>query len=687
MAESQLKCLDDDHVNEKIPEFKPEFYYSEEQRAALEQLLKNGDEAFKLRLKEDNIKDFLSAREISCFRNTFREYEVESDAEMCDNKSPTNSNADSGVHSTYWPQLSDAEVPSLDIGWPNSGYYKGVTRASVYTHPPKDKSPHIKEVVRRLIQESTKVVAVVMDHLTDLLILQDLVDAGARRGVAVYILLEAQGLPDFLDMMGRLSLSALALRNLRVRTLQGFGFPLSSGKLPGSLCSKYMLVDGEKVMFGSYSFTWSSARMDRNMITVMTGHVVDFYDGDFRELYAASQDVDLYHEFHINKPPVAAPKCKSTAEEVAAVAAVAAAAASVRSQASTMSTSRFQVAVGDSKPANFKVPMHKYHNPKYSLVVGNSLGGSLFTGSLQDLSSIKDSVEVDTMAVKALQKKFQQANMASDEHLDKDSAPPPPTSSRPMEEEGRTEPSVTSPFGGKKQRSSFRQFLKNKMGSSPHTQADSVSKDTKTANHNTEAQAAHVNQDQVTVTTNHVANHKTGERIASLIKDSNPANHITDAKTPYKDSKMLEHNHNWNAKPATNHIDTNPPHLRVEARLANCHTDTETLNQGSYARPNHVTNYKNPVPRRDATPMDHSTADMKRKVNGHHHVPSAAVSNGIEEDEDTFDIHAKPSLLKFNHKKSSKLGQRSLSLQSLNIGDEDGYKGHRKHHKKNCIQS
>ncbi|XP_048100843.1 protein FAM83G-like [Alosa alosa] len=686
MAESQLMCLDDDHVNEKIPESKPEFYYSEEQRAALEQLLKNGDEAFKLRLKKDNIKDFLSAREIRCIRNTFSEYEVESDSEMCDSKSPSNSNADSGVHSTYWPQLSDAEVPSLDIGWPNSGYYKGVTRASVYTHPPKDKSPHIKEVVRRLIQEANKVVAVVMDHLTDLLILQDLVDAGSRRGVAVYILLEAQGLPDFLDMMSRLSLSALALRNLRVRTLQGFGFPLSSGKLSGSLCSKYMLVDGEKVMFGSYSFTWSSSRMDRNMITVMTGHVVDFYDGDFRELYAASQEVDLYSEFHINKPPAAAPVRKTTAEEVATVVA-AAAPASVRSQTSKLSTSRFQMPVGDSNPANFKVPMHKYHNPKYSLVVGNSLGGSLFTGSLQDLSSIKDTVEVDTVAVKALQKKFQQAKMASDEHLDKDSTSPLPASSRPIEEEGKAEPSVTSPFGGKKQRSSFRQFLKNKMGGS-HTQADGLSKDTKTANHNTEAQTAHVNQDPDTVTTNHVANHNTDERIDNLSKDCNTANHITDAKTLYPyNSKMLERNHNWNANPATNHMDTQPAHLRVEARLGNCRTDTETLNQGSYARSNHVTNYKNPIPRKDATPMDHSTADIIKKVNGHHHVPSAAVSNGIEEAEDTFDIHAKPSLLKFNHKKSSKLGPRTLSLQSLNMGEEDGYKGHRKHHKKNCIQS
>lgn len=42
------------------------------------------------------------------------------------------------------------------------------------------------------------------------------------------------------------------MQNLRVRTVGGTGLALSSGTLPGSLCSKYMLVDGDKVAFGSY---------------------------------------------------------------------------------------------------------------------------------------------------------------------------------------------------------------------------------------------------------------------------------------------------------------------------------------------------------------------------------------------------------------------------------------------------
>lgn len=51
--------------------------------------------------------------------------------------------------------------------------------------------------------------------------------------------------------------AGVCLQNLRVRTVGGTGLALSFGKLPGSLCSKYMLVDGEKVAFGSYR--WVSA--------------------------------------------------------------------------------------------------------------------------------------------------------------------------------------------------------------------------------------------------------------------------------------------------------------------------------------------------------------------------------------------------------------------------------------------
>lgn len=51
-----------------------------------------------------------------------------------------------------------------------------------------------------------------MDLLTDLQILQDLLDVSSRRGVAVYMVLEAKGVPHFLEMCVRLQISAVHLR-------------------------------------------------------------------------------------------------------------------------------------------------------------------------------------------------------------------------------------------------------------------------------------------------------------------------------------------------------------------------------------------------------------------------------------------------------------------------------------------
>lgn len=64
----------------------------------------------------------------------------------------------------------------------------------------------------RLTCAVPQVVAVVMDLLTDLQILQDLLDAASRRGVAVYAVLEARGAPHFLDMCARLQITAAHLR-------------------------------------------------------------------------------------------------------------------------------------------------------------------------------------------------------------------------------------------------------------------------------------------------------------------------------------------------------------------------------------------------------------------------------------------------------------------------------------------
>lgn len=155
MAESQLECMEDGRIGNKVPESRPEFYYSEAHRAALEELLRNGDGAFKTRLREDTTKDFLSAREIKEIRSTVEQYRTNEGNDAA--RAPKHADDSTSLRSTYWPETSDIEVPLLDIGWSQTGFFKGVTRVMVHTHPPKDNGPHIKEVVRRLIQEAHKV--------------------------------------------------------------------------------------------------------------------------------------------------------------------------------------------------------------------------------------------------------------------------------------------------------------------------------------------------------------------------------------------------------------------------------------------------------------------------------------------------------------------------------------------------
>lgn len=104
------------------------------------------------------------------------------------------------------------------------------------------------------------------------------------------------------------------------------------------------------------------------MITVMTGQVVELFDRDFRELYAISEKLDLYKEFHVSPPAITKtatirPKAGSIRPPLPAT------------------TSRFQVSLGDSRKADIQVPAHKYYNPKYSLVFGDAPRP---TGSLQE---------------------------------------------------------------------------------------------------------------------------------------------------------------------------------------------------------------------------------------------------------------------------------------------------------------
>ncbi|XP_051488213.1 protein FAM83G [Apus apus] len=303
MAFSQVQCLDDSHVNWRSSESKPEFFYSEEQRLALEALASRGPDAFYEVLKKENIRDFLSELELKKILDTLETYDPGSEyiprhggstGESDGDHNSQGDEQDVAPSLEYWPQRSDRSIPQLDLGWPETIAYRGVTRATVYMQPPIEGQAHIKEVVRKMICQAQKVIAVVMDMFTDVDIFKDLLDAGFKRKVGVYIILDETNVKHFLQMCERAQMHTGHLKNLRVRSTGGTEFfTRSATKFKGALAQKFMFVDGDRAMCGSYSFTWSAARTDRNVITVLSGQVVEAFDKQFQELYLMSKGVSL----------------------------------------------------------------------------------------------------------------------------------------------------------------------------------------------------------------------------------------------------------------------------------------------------------------------------------------------------------------------------------------------------------
>ncbi|XP_053307930.1 protein FAM83E [Spea bombifrons] len=289
MANSQLQCLEEDQEFVDLTEGNPDFYYSEKQRTALETLLSSGAQAFQNCIKEEGIRHFLSKEEIisiesSATDSELGKIELEDDSELDDDGSIS-----------YWPGKSDVPTPMLDLGWPEGGNWKGITRAEVYTHPPSNNAPHIKVIMRRTIQNATKVIAVVMDVFTDPDIFLDLHEAATRRMIPVYIVLNFHHLPSFLQMAETLGINVRYMENMRVRVISGCTFNTRHlRQVTGKLKEKFLLVDGESVITGTYSFTWSDARLERNLITLLTGEITDTFDNEFRTLFAASRPLQRY---------------------------------------------------------------------------------------------------------------------------------------------------------------------------------------------------------------------------------------------------------------------------------------------------------------------------------------------------------------------------------------------------------
>nr|XP_043879415.1 protein FAM83C-like [Solea senegalensis] len=157
-------------------------------------------------------------------------------------------------------------------------------------------SNHLEDIPAHPVCLSLQVIALVMDVFTDVDLLCDLMEASNKRRVPVYILLDEKKLDYFTDMCSALDIQNSHLSNMRIRTVCGDTYCTKSGKkFSGQVLEKFMIIDCEEVIAGSYSFTWLSSQVHSNMVMHFSGRITDSFDREFRCLYADSQIIDCFY--------------------------------------------------------------------------------------------------------------------------------------------------------------------------------------------------------------------------------------------------------------------------------------------------------------------------------------------------------------------------------------------------------
>ncbi|XP_070601073.1 protein FAM83C [Erythrolamprus reginae] len=194
---------------------------------------------------------------------------------------------------TYFPFMSDIDPPQLELGWPMMPSVTVLNRTEVSLYFQRDKANNVKELLRSLIMKAKTVIAIVMDQFTDMEILSDLIEASNKRRVPVYLILDEKNLKEFTEMCNKMEVTMDDLLNMRIRSVSGDTYYSKAGKkLTGQALEKFVLIDCEQVLAGSYSFTWLCSQVHTCLVMHFKGKIVDDFDREFRCIYAESRSVN-----------------------------------------------------------------------------------------------------------------------------------------------------------------------------------------------------------------------------------------------------------------------------------------------------------------------------------------------------------------------------------------------------------
>uniref|UniRef100_A0A672UA30 Family with sequence similarity 83 member C n=1 Tax=Strigops habroptila TaxID=2489341 RepID=A0A672UA30_STRHB len=247
--------------------------HSETARLAIDAFLEQGERGYLNAITEERELPFLSALDMEYMSHQRNQ-----------NRSSLNSELTSG---TYFPLMSDVHPPELELGWPGMPLLTvaGQTQATVIFQ--RNKANSIKDLLRSLISRARTVIAIVMDLFTDMEILCDLLEASSRRHIPVYLILDEEYLKHFVEMCNKM---ALTQDNFPVNTY----YSKAGKKFAGQVLEKFILIDCDQVLAGTYSFTWLCSQVHTGLVTHFRGQIVAEFEKEFRYLYAESRAVTSF---------------------------------------------------------------------------------------------------------------------------------------------------------------------------------------------------------------------------------------------------------------------------------------------------------------------------------------------------------------------------------------------------------
>ncbi|XP_068556665.1 protein FAM83C [Anas acuta] len=288
--------------------------HSETARLAVDAFLEQGERGYLSAITEERELPFLSTLDMEYMSHQRNLSYPELDT--IKDKEGDPGDADTGDRSslcseltsgTYFPLMSDVHPPELELGWPGIPLLtvSGQTQATVIFQ--RNKANSIKDLFRSLISRARTVIAIVMDLFTDMEILCDLLEASSRRHVPVYLILDEEYLKHFVEMCNKMSLTQDSFPNMRIRCLSGDTYYSKAGKkFAGQVLEKFILIDCDQVLAGTYSFTWLCSQVHTSLVTHFRGQIVAEFDKEFRYLYAESKAVTSFS--------VLDPMCQNTSK-------------------------------------------------------------------------------------------------------------------------------------------------------------------------------------------------------------------------------------------------------------------------------------------------------------------------------------------------------------------------------------